>query len=79
MRGSDSVASVEESVSREKRDRDLKSVRTPSRRQKLHHYLERKAESAARGENAAQKRPSEAEADMEIRSWEQKSSEISLL
>ena len=61
-----------------KRDRDLNSVRISSERRSLHNYLERKAESAVQGENVAQKRSSEAEADMEIKSWEQKSSEMTL-
>ena len=64
MRGNDSVASVEECVLRRKRNRDLDRG-CLSDRQNLHTYLERKAESAVRGESAAQKRPSEAEADME--------------
>ena len=38
------------SVSREKRDRDLNSVRTLSDRQHFHDYLERKAELTVRGE-----------------------------
>ena len=53
-------------------------MRTSSDRQNLHNYLERKAESAVRGENAAQKRLFEAEADMEIRRWKQTGSEIAL-
>ena len=48
----------------------LNSLRTSSDRQNLHHYMERR--------NAAQNRLSEAEADMEIRRWEQKSSETAL-
>ena len=77
VRGNDSVASVEECVLRRKRDRDLDRG-CLSDRQNLHTYLERKAESAVRGESAAQKRPSEAEADMEVRNWEQKRSEVAL-
>ena len=51
----------------------------PRRRGKnLHKYLQRKTESAARGENAAQKRLSEAEADKEMRRWEETSSEMVL-
>ena len=46
----ESVASVEGSVLREKRDRDLNSVRTLSDRQHFHDYLERKAELTVRGE-----------------------------
>ena len=44
-------------------DRDLNSVRTSSDRQNLHNYLERKVGSVVRGEIAAQKRLSEAEAE----------------
>ena len=56
VRGNNSVASVEEPVLRGKRDRDSNSVRTSSDRRNLQKYLERKAESAVRRENAAQKR-----------------------
>ena len=48
--GNESVASVEGSVLREKRDRDLNSVRTLSDRQHFHDHLERKAELTVRGE-----------------------------
>ena len=72
MRGNEFVADVEESVLRRKRDRDLNSLQTLPDRQNLHEFLERKAESARRGESAAQKRLSEAEADQEIRRLEQK-------
>ena len=51
------------------RDRVLNSVQTRSEMQNLHVYLKQKAESVVRGENAAQKRLSEAEVDMEFRSW----------
>ena len=70
MRGNESIASVEDSVPRGKRDRDLDSAQTLSERANLHVYLEQKAESAVRGECAAQKRLSEAETDMEIRNSE---------
>ena len=72
MRGDESIASVEGTLSRRKRDRDLDSVQASSERRHLHDYLERKAESAVRAQN----RLSEAEADMEIESWEQISSEM---
>ena len=78
MHGNEFVASVEESESREKRDRDLNSVLTLSDRQHLHDYGERKGELAVRGENAAQKILAEAEADLEIRRWQEKSSERAL-
>ena len=67
--------SVLKKLSKGKRDRDLESL---SDRQILHVYLEQKAELAVRGECAAQRRLSEAEADMEIRNWEQKSSDMAL-
>ena len=60
-----------------KRDRDVKSVQRLSNRQHHHDYLGRKAELAVRGESAAHRRLTE-EADLEIRRWEQKSSEIAL-
>ena len=41
-----------------------------SEKQNLHVYHEQKAEIAIRGECAAQRRLSEAEADMDIRNWE---------
>ena len=50
MQGNETVASVEGSVLREKRDRELNSVRTLSDRQHFHDYLERKAEFTVRGE-----------------------------
>ena len=78
VRGNEFVAGVEESVLRRKRERDLNSVQTLSDRQNLHRNQERKAGSAVRRESAAQKRLSEAEADLEIRRWEQKNSEIAL-
>ena len=78
VRGNEFVADVEESVLRRKRDRDLNSVQTLPDRQNLHELLERKAESARRGESAAQKRLSEAKADLEIGRLEQKNSEIAL-
>ena len=56
MRGNEFVADVEESVLRRMRDRDLNSVQTLPDRQNRHEFLERKAESARRGESAAQKR-----------------------
>ena len=40
----ETIASVEESVSREKRNRELNVVQTVKDRQHLHNFLERKAE-----------------------------------
>ena len=62
----------------EKRDRDLESVRTLSERKDLHVYLEQKADLAVGQECAAHRRPSEAEADMETRKWEKRSSDMAL-
>ena len=56
----------------------LESVRNQSERRNLHVYLEQKAELASRGEEAAQKILSKAEADMEIRNWEKRNSDIAL-
>ena len=49
------------------RNRELESVQTLPERRHLHVYLEQKSELAEQGECAAQKRLSEAEADMDIR------------
>ena len=75
MRGDVSNVTVEETLSKGNRDQDLESQ---SDRQNLHAYLEQKAESAVRGKCAAQRRLSEAEADMDIINWEQKSSDVAL-
>ena len=60
VQGNEFVANVGESMLRGKRDHNLDSVSTMSDRQNLHDYLERKAESAVRGQIEAQKRLSEA-------------------
>ena len=78
QRCSESLASVEGTLSRGKRDRDWESVQTLSERRNLHVYLEQKAEFPVQGECAAQRRLSEAEADMNIRNWEQRNSDIAL-
>ena len=75
-RGNASVASVEGTLSRGKRDRDLESMQTLSERRNLHVYLEQEAELAVQGESAAQRRLSEAEADMNMRNWERRNSDI---
>ena len=53
-------------------------MQTLKGRQDLHRFLERKAEFAVRGEKSAHKRLSEAEAEMEIRNWEKRNSDIAL-
>ena len=70
--------SVERTLSRGKRDRNLESVQSLSERQNLHVYLEQKAELAVQGECAAQQNLSEAGADMDIRHWERRNSDIAL-
>ena len=70
------VPSVFESVSREKRDRDLNVVQTLKDRQIIHKILERKAAIAVRGERMAQQRLYEAEAEVEARNWEKRNSDI---
>ena len=77
VQSNESVANVEEHLKMWKGDRDVKSVQRLSNRQHLHDYLGRKAELPVRGESAAHRRITE-EADLEIRRWEQKSSEIAL-
>ena len=72
------VVSVEESVSREKRHRDLNVVQTLRDRQNLHNIFERKAELAARGEKMAQQGLHEAVADVEVKHWEQRISDVAL-
>ena len=69
VRGNVSSVSAEETLSKGTRDRDLGSGQTLSERQILLVYLEQKAEMAVRGECAAQRRLSEAEADMDKRIW----------
>ena len=78
MRGNASNASVEGTLSRGERDRDLESVQTLIKRRNLHVYLEQKAVLAVQRECAAQRRQSEAETDMDIRNWEQRNSDIAI-
>ena len=59
-----------ESVSKGKRDRDQNDVQTLKDRQNLHKILERKAGLAVLGENLAQQRLYDAEADVEVEHWE---------
>ena len=78
VRGSESISSVERTLSRGKRDRDLESVQTLSERTDHHAYLEQKTDLAVLGECAAQKILSDAEAHMDIRNWERRNSDIAL-
>ena len=64
---------------REERERPRsESAQTLSERRNHHAYLEQKAELAVQGECAAQKRLSEAGAEMDIRNWEQRNADVAL-
>ena len=75
VQGNESISSVERDFVERKRDRDSESVQTLSKSRNLHVYLEQKAELAVEGECAAQKK-SEAEAEMDVRNWEQRNCDI---
>ena len=70
------VSSLFGSVSKDNRDRDQNVVQTLRDRQHLHKILERKAELAVRGEKLAQQRLFETEADVEVKHWEKRISDI---
>ena len=72
------VSNLFRSVSKGKRDRDQNVVQTLRDRQNLHIILERKAGLAVRGEKLAQQRLYEAEADVEVKHWEKRNSDIAL-
>ena len=72
------VSSLFEAVSKENRNRDQNVVQTLKDRQNFHKILERKAELAVRGEKLAQQRFFEAEADVEVKRWEKRNSDIAL-
>ena len=78
MRGNETTSSVEGILSRGKRGRDMESVQTLSERKKLHVHLEQQAQLVVQGECAAQRRLSEAEAEMYIGYWHQRNSDIAL-
>ena len=76
VRGNESISSVEGTLSRGKRNRDLESAQTLSERRNLHVYLEQKADLAVQGQRAPQKILSEAEAEMDIINWGKRNSDI---
>ena len=78
MRGNASIASVERTLSGENRDRDPESVQTLFERRNLHVYFEEEADLVVQGECAAQRRLFEAEADMNMRNWEQRNADVAL-
>ena len=57
---------------------EIKARTTVKDRQDLHEFLERQAHTAILGENAAQRKLTEAESDMEIKAWERRNSEFAL-
>ena len=63
-------------VSKGKRDRDLNVVQTSRGRQHLHKIPEQNAELAVRGEKLDQQRLYEAEADVEVKHWEKRNSDM---
>ena len=65
-------------MSKEKRDRDQNVVQTLKDRQNIHKILEVKADLAVRGEKLAKQRLFEAEADVEVKHWEKKHSDMAL-
>ena len=66
------------SVSKGKRDRDQNVVQTLRDRQNLRTILEWKAEYTVPGEKLAQVKLYEAEADVEVKHWENRNSDIAL-
>ena len=76
--GSGSVSSTDEPLMTGKRDRGESIGQSMRDRENLHKILERKAESSIQGKNEAQKNYQRLKADVEIRRWEQRSSEIAL-
>ena len=84
MRGVESFSKFESSLSKGQRDREFESVQffelenekiLPDQRS-LHEYLEKEAERAYQGEFAAQKRLSEAQAEMDRRKVERRNADI---
>ena len=55
-----------------------RNERILSERKNLHEYLDNEAERAFRGKCVAQRRLSEAEVEMDRRSWERRNSDIAL-
>ena len=66
------------SVSTGKGDEDQNVVQTLKDRQNLHQFLERKAELTVRGEKLVQQRFYEAVADLEVKHWEKRNSDVAL-
>ena len=56
MRGNEAISSVEGTLSRGKRDRDLESAQTLSEWRNLHAHFEQEVELAVQGKGVAQKK-----------------------
>ena len=66
------VSTIFSSQSKGKRDRDQNVVQSLRDRENLHKILDRKVDSAVRGERMAQQKLLEAEAEVEARNWERR-------
>ena len=85
-RGDESFSNVERSLLRGKRDRVFGSASLPQHdkerilfeRKNLHEYLGKEAERALQGEVQLRKGLSEAEVEMDRKSWERRNSDIAL-
>ena len=71
------VSTLFRSKSKEKRDGDESVVHSLKDRENLQKILERKVDSAVRGEMMAQRKLYQAGAEVEARNWEKRNSDIS--
>ena len=78
MRGDESISSVEGTLSRGKRDRIWKVCIPCAKGEISMPTLKRKLNELVQGECVAQKKLFEAEAEMDIRIWEQRNADIAL-
>ena len=72
------VSSLLGSLSKAKRDRDQIVVQILRHRHSLHKILERKAELPCEVKKLAQQRLYEADADVEVKHWDMRNSDIAL-
>ena len=70
------VSTLSGSESRANRDRDQHDVRPLRETEKLHRILERKVDSAVQGEEIAQRKFYESEAEVEARNCEKRNSDM---
>ena len=69
------VSKIFSSLSTGKKDRDQNVVHSLRDKQNLHKVLERNAELAVKGEELAEQKLCEAEAEVEARNWEKRNSD----